>query len=311
MLTITSFIALVLLKLSGSVDVTELDLNSFSADVIADECESSDSECIANWKDLVLSTKLATYYRRVYAVNDAIANGLGNVNWTLEEGGSLGYHKKTILLSLLADDKRVKTICEIGFNSGHSAVNFLTSNPSATLISFDLFHYPYTPFAVNHISDVLFPDRSLFLVPGNTTESIPEFVSALSVTNTISYGSPSRNFTLKSETKTTASYPLCNLIFIDGGHTREVTRSDLLNMKLLADPEYHIVIVDDYDMEQIKEVVAELESQGVVKDLLVYDDIQIHRKIEYEYDPTQRRWKFILSPDLYPDVGEVVTLKYV
>ena len=67
----------------------------------------------------------------------------------------------------------VETICEIGFNAGHSAGVFLISNPQARVISFDLGNFAYSEEQVRYISS-LFPNR-LTYVKGNTQTKIKEF----------------------------------------------------------------------------------------------------------------------------------------
>ena len=52
----------------------------------------------------------------------------------------------------------IKTICETGFNAGHSAAVFLNANPHARVISFDLGQFDYTLRNLRLMKE-MFPDR--------------------------------------------------------------------------------------------------------------------------------------------------------
>ncbi|CAM9373070.1 unnamed protein product, partial [Choristocarpus tenellus] len=47
---------------------------------------------------------------------------------------------------------RVTTVCEVGFNAGHSALNWLlNSRPDTKVISFDLGEHPYVGHAAQFL----------------------------------------------------------------------------------------------------------------------------------------------------------------
>jgi predicted O-methyltransferase YrrM len=46
--------------------------------------------------------------------------------------------KANSLLDLIMSNLEVKTVCEVGFNAGHSAVAFLTARNDTRVISFDI-----------------------------------------------------------------------------------------------------------------------------------------------------------------------------
>ena len=108
-------------------------------------------------------------------------------------------------------------VMEIGFNAGHSAEVFLKSNPTLNLVSFDLGCHPYVNIAKKYI-DETFPDRHTLLL-GDSQITIPSFISN------------NKNTTF-------------DVIFIDGGHTYDVAKSDIENCEHLAHKDT-IVIMDD------------------------------------------------------------------
>lgn len=120
-------------------------------------------------------------------------------------------------LARIASAPEIVVIGEIGFNYGLSSYTFLAANPHNLVCSFDLAEFSYTAPAKRHIDEV-FAGRHT-LVQGDSRQTIPAFVRI--------------NSTLRFD-----------LIFIDGGHTYDVAKSDLLNMRRLATRDT-ILIMDD------------------------------------------------------------------
>jgi hypothetical protein len=135
-------------------------------------------------------------------------------------GRYFDYGCDEIELGFLADLARrtgAKMIGEIGFNAGCSSHAFLQACPESLVFSFELGIFDYTPEGKRHI-DKLFPNRH-WLIYGNSLRTVPEFHR----------DNPELKF---------------DLIFIDGGHTYEVARGDLHNMRALATGKTALVIDD-------------------------------------------------------------------
>jgi tRNA G46 methylase TrmB len=197
--------------------------------------------------------KMRDTYRAVNALKSKISKVHG-ADWENEiEGNTLGYHEKYEKMSELADDPRVNTICEIGFNAGFSAANFLVANPTARLISFDIFSNAYVPGAVRGLHE-LFQGREVTIVAGPSDRSVPSFRSLLLQGN---LSNSSADIGRKGN-KSTASVGLCNLIFIDGGHNYDIARADVRNMLSLADPSFNRVLIDDIHLDGVREVWSDL-----------------------------------------------------
>lgn len=120
-------------------------------------------------------------------------------------------------LARIAGAPAIKLIAEIGFNYGLSSYTFLNASPRSLVCSFDLSEFAYTAPAKQHI-DHIFAGRHT-LVQGNSIYTVPAF----------------------SRMNTSLRF---DLIFIDGGHTYEVAKSDLLNMRSMATRDT-IVVMDD------------------------------------------------------------------
>jgi hypothetical protein len=118
----------------------------------------------------------------------------------------------------------VKTVCEIGFNAGHSALRWLWAAPEANVVMFDLWAHasnePAEEFIRNHFN-VEKADERLTIIKGDSTLVVRKFHAS--------------NPTTK-----------CNIISVDGGHSFDVALADIMNMRYLADSEFHVLFVVGY-----------------------------------------------------------------
>jgi len=122
------------------------------------------------------------------------------------------------MLQSYASTPEVKTICEVGFNGGHSALLLLLSNPSAHVYSFDISRYSYTKPAMQFVS-AHFPQRFTF-IEGDSAETLPAFRFE------------------RADVK-------CDLAIVDGSHLSPWPKKDILNFWHLASgPESKVVMMD-------------------------------------------------------------------
>ena len=126
---------------------------------------------------------------------------------------------KTVLYHLLGRQEWIKTVCEIGFNAGHSSLVWLTASNKTFVYSFDIAEHTYTKQMVQYLQNQ-FPGR-LKLTFGDSMHTIPQFIRD--------------NLSVK-----------CDLIVVDGGHTTETAKADLINMRELANKDHNLLIFDDY-----------------------------------------------------------------
>lgn len=136
------------------------------------------------------------------------------------EGYSLQQPTQHKVIHYLASRSTVRSICETGFNLGHSAFNYLTANRNAVVHSFDLGIHRYAhkmaAFMRHH-----FPQR-FFAHFGDSTLTVPKFAQK-------------------------HPHHRCHLMFVDGGHTYSVAMADLLNLAAMADVNGgNVIIFDDY-----------------------------------------------------------------
>ena len=133
------------------------------------------------------------------------------------EGNSQQFPAEPIILSHFARMNHVKDIMEIGFNAGHSSESFLMANSNAHVTSFDIGNVRAMQFGKEYI-DARFPGRHT-LILGDSRTTVVEFKQ----------NNPNKRF---------------DLIFIDGGHTYEVAKHDVIQSSGLAHKDT-IIVVDD------------------------------------------------------------------
>jgi len=115
-----------------------------------------------------------------------------------------------------------RQVCEIGFNGGHSSALYMAAaGPQATLVSFDLFVYSYSPRA-QALLDYVFP-KQLSIVRGNSVMTVPQYAQA-----NLSKRGP------------------CDFFSIDGGHNYYSVRHDLRNALRVTRPGGTVIVDDAY-----------------------------------------------------------------
>jgi hypothetical protein len=189
------------------------------------------------------------------------------------EGNVARFPRKVRLMRALAALDRVDNVCEIGFNAGHSALAWLTAKSTVSVVSFDLatnevFGRAVAGPAANFLHG-LYPGR-LVVIAGDSMGSVS------AAANIFGGG-------LK-----------CQILYVDGGHTEEVAAADLENLRLFADPAYHVVVVDDAEDEDVRAAWTKAVNAGRVRH---------HRNIDARggtcwVDPNSNAWKGgFLNPD--------------
>lgn len=111
-----------------------------------------------------------------------------------------------------------RTVCEVGFHCGHSAVAFLLAATNIHLISFDIMQHPYSESCAAVVSR-LFPHR-FELVRGDSAVTLPRF----------------------SEFRRDV---VCNVIRIDGSHDGDAPWRDAVGLLRSAVADGAQIVMDD------------------------------------------------------------------
>ena len=205
------------------------------------------SECALALADAVDEVRLHHYYSDAIGALQAHLERDGH-DLRAMEGHTGAWFRKVRAIRRLASRPGVRTVVEIGFNAGHSALNFLTSSGSLRVVAFDLGGHAYTASAARFLYDA-FPGRFTLIV-GPSNASLPTFASL-------------------------APDVRADVLWIDGDHTPRGLRSDLDNARKMAAPG-HRVLLDDLASEGrpahpeqrgISVIWAEEVARGGVREL--------------------------------------------
>ena len=141
---------------------------------------SAGKSCVASVDSAFEARQIQLYYKLVEALHEHLRVSMGKPNIIKEiEGHTAYYIEKMKLLRKVAKGQwvpisqrttqsrgsamattyvapptfeSIQNICEIGFNAGHSALNWLSSHPTAHVTAFDLGQHQYSAHAVNFLS---------------------------------------------------------------------------------------------------------------------------------------------------------------
>ena len=161
------------------------------------------------------------------------------------EGGSL-YFLRLLKLKreIVTFSKSYKTVCETGFNVGHSSLLWLAANPDINVVSFDIGVHDYVIPAADYIA-TNFPGRFKLII-GDSRETLPMHDPSLK----------------------------CDLFFVDGGHSREVAQSDMFwaISHLNKDNPDSRILVDDLHLPGVRAVWDRAITNGLLTNLTIVGD---------------------------------------
>ena len=123
----------------------------------------------------------------------------------------------------------VKTVCEVGFATGSSAIVYLESNPHLRVIAFDL-----------------------MTIPGEASQRALEYVQARYGAHRITIVEGESQRTLLQQQH--AYGEVCDLISVDGAHDTRA-RVDFVNFRPFANPNRHVLLADDCVSRNVYEKV--------------------------------------------------------
>mmetsp|Transcript_23175 Transcript_23175/g.74221 ORF Transcript_23175/g.74221 Transcript_23175/m.74221 type:complete len:235 (-) Transcript_23175:10-714(-) len=128
----------------------------------------------------VLTDPMMCAVCRKWAALDAVVVGSGGAR-SLISGGIFLYEAQAVtmlrLVRHMAEAAGAATVCETGFNAGHSALLFLTI-PNVSVVSFDTLGRSYQQRALRHLQHTLGLRSRLVVVGGDTLLTVPRFASA-------------------------------------------------------------------------------------------------------------------------------------
>lgn len=178
------------------------------------------------------------------------------------EGNIASSEKAFSMYFHVARGPTVKTMCEIGFNAGHSAALWLNANPEAKLYAFDIGQFPYTRGNAQ-LMKKLFPDRFEY-IQGPSDETVKAFhVANPDVT--------------------------CDVISVDGDHSTEGTLADLANLRKLASCR-NWVLMDDAGWSSTNLAWQQAKDEGIITQVECFVDMNPRPDFQFMDFPSNRSW---------------------
>jgi hypothetical protein len=184
------------------------------------------------------------------------------------EGNSFELRAERQLYKAIARLPRISTICEIGLNAGHSAAMWLIANPTAKVVMFDLFEHKYSKAVEEFLRTdamkygLVNTDARLTTVMGSSLDMVPKFAR--------------ENPGFK-----------CDLLSVDGGHFSGIPQQDLQNMRLLANKDFHILVIDDTNCDGS----GCSDPDGAVSQMLAAGHISVVGRLSERFDDTLQEWR--------------------
>ena len=165
------------------------------------------------------------------------------------EGHSGMYPEQSLTYIHIVRIPFIRTVCETGFNAGHSAFTWLSANPNAHVYSFDLGEHTYSKPMAELLSN-MFAGR-LTLTWGDSTETLPRFHE--------------QNPDIR-----------CDLVSVDGGHSFEVAQADINNFRRMANRK-NVLVFDDYPAPMFDPVLGPI-WEGGKKNKTIKENFKCNRR---------------------------------
>jgi len=178
------------------------------------------------------------------------------------EGTVVSSEKALAMYFEVARSPHVRTMCETGFNAGHSAAVFLTANPQANMLSFDLGQFDYT-VGMGEMMKELFQER-FDLILGDSKFSLVEF---------------QRRY---PDTK-------CDIISVDGDHSTEGAYADLKNFREMASCR-NWVLMDDVGWNSTNSAWQMAKDDGIITQVECFVDLNPRPNYQFLDYPDNRSW---------------------
>lgn len=215
--------------------------------------------------------------------------------WSKEKAGFiLGSLPKILALQNVADDKHIETVCETGFNVGYGVLNVLIANPSASVVSFDIFLNKYSPYAVRALHD-MFPHRDITVVAGDASVSVPHFFKKVGANTVCDMAfvdsgepivrgrdivnlAPHMNYNVRR--RNPQVNPIPNLVLKNGRivpaaakvpNQSTMTTGTHFETTLLNEEFSHVLIVDDLHGKELRAIYDNYVDQGFVTTLDLFE----------------------------------------
>ena len=172
-------------------------------------------DCKTLMKDFKLP---GSFHQAAKEHSDKLTSVLKEIKRNDVEGHTALHEEQTAVYYILASKPFVKTVCETGFNAGHSTLVWLSAKNHTKVYSFDIGMHPYSKPMMQYLK-TKYPGR-LTATWGDSKKTLPVF------------------YTKHPDVK-------CDVVVVDGGHSTDVASADFDNFRKMTS-HMNAVILDDY-----------------------------------------------------------------
>lgn len=191
----------------------------------------------AHWKS-ILGSKLVELDTLVYSGDYPVEGNLLYNHNSVQRPESVWLEADAKRHKLFNLVKNKKNVLEIGINGGHSALIMLTSNPKLEYYGFDIGMHPYVSRAVDFLSKNF---RNIHYIKGDSEKTLPNFVC-------------SSKF---------------DVIHVDGNHSVEKARKDLVNCRRFSHKDTIIIFDDCNRIDPVGRDLLDLWNSLVISGFLI------------------------------------------
>jgi hypothetical protein len=198
------------------------------------------------------------------------------------EGKSFTYLDKIRLMQRLVHHQEVETVCEIGFNAGHSALLWLTSG-ARKVLSFEVRSArakrakevlecasPCDTCQAGHTT-TYFPAVPLpSILITQTSSQLGQYAYSTKALSFLNKHYPGRvQVTMGDSLETVPGFHAmwpderCNLLFVDGGHYYKHAIGDLRNFRPMRNESFHLLLVDDTNQGEVATAWSDYIAAGL------------------------------------------------
>ena len=198
-------------------------------------------------------SNLGAYYCLLLDIQTKV--DLAAISRKIVAGTIIWYPSQIYYYARLVSRVEIRTVCELGYGAGNSALLYLMMNPDITLYSFDFFLKPgeiapntettprqglYQKVTLDYIQSSKDFARRFKRVSGHSNVTIPRFAKE------------------HSNVK-------CDLISIDGSHLSPQVYFDILHFRTLA-TQLTYILLDDVNDKPVRQDIDSAIAQGILKE---------------------------------------------
>lgn len=193
-------------------------------------------------QDITINTFYLLDGIRIYAKSIRLSNYTYGLKYTDGDIGMYYFQMKHYnnIINDIDKTKRIKNICEIGFQVGVGAITLITSVKH----NVDYYGFDLGLIYSKNIFKIISKHFSMNMIWGESEITVPAFY------------------------KTNHNFKKCDVIHIDGSHSQNTIYNDILNMKNISNPN-SLILLDD--VNQYSRAIVKAKEMKMISNVKCLD----------------------------------------